>query len=256
MVVADSHAHLLERYYPGEVEATLARARAAGVAIILNVGTTVAESAEAAALAERNDDVWATAGVHPHEARDLDAAALERLRELLARPRVVAVGECGLDYHYDLSPREVQREALRTQIRLAREVKKPLVLHNRESDQDLLAILREEGAAEAGGVLHCFTAGPEAARQALDLGFHLGFGGILTFKNADEVRAALKLCPLDRVLLETDCPYLTPIPHRGKRNEPAYVALVLAKVAEITGLTPEHLAEATSANTRRLLRIA
>ena len=252
----DSHAHLLPEYFrDDEIEGVLERAREAGVSAVVNVGTRLDDSAQAIALAAARPEVWATAGVHPHEAAALTADALVRLRELLRQPRVVAVGECGLDYHYDHAPRDVQREALRLQVRLARECGLPLVLHNRDSDDDLVTILTEEGAEEVGGVVHAFSTSVDTAKRCLDLGFHLGFGGMITFAKADNVRAALAATPLERLLLETDAPYLTPVPHRGSRNEPARVAIVAARAALERGVDLEGIAEATAANTRRLFRL-
>ena len=257
MELIDSHAHLLAEYYDAdETAAALARARADGVVALVDVATDLDDGAEVMALAEREADVWATVGVHPHEARvfaerGADAVVAE-LRARAGHPRVVAIGECGLDYHYDHSPRDVQRQALRLQVRLARELGRPLVLHNRESDDDLLAILREEGAAEAGGVVHAFSTTEEVARACLELGFHLGFGGMITFKKADEIRRALKVTPLDRLLLETDSPYLTPAPHRGQRNEPARVRLVCERAAHELGIAVDEVATRTTANARRL----
>jgi TatD DNase family protein len=253
MSSVDTHAHLSRAYFgPDEIAAVLGRARAAGVAAVIDVGTGLADSREAIERAAGDPFLRAAAGFHPHEAKDLDDAAFAALSRLAADDRVVAVGECGLDYHYDHSPREAQRAALRRQIGLARAVKKPLVLHNRESDADLLVILAEEGAREAGGVVHAFSSGVATAAKLLDLGFHLGFGGMITFKNADDVRRALAATPLDRILLETDSPYLTPVPHRGQRNEPARVALVAERAAVELKRPAGEVAAATTANAARL----
>lgn len=252
----DTHAHLLREYYPdGAVSEVLSRGRAAGVTDVVQCATRSGDWDEVVALAVGEPDVWAAVGVHPHDASELfpdPRPLLRRLRELLRLPRVVAVGECGLDYHYDHSPREQQREALRLHIRLAIELKKPLVLHNRESDDDLVSILQEEGAGRVGGVVHAFAAGEAIARRCLDLGFHLGFGGMVTFKTADPIRATLRSTPIDRILLETDSPYLTPAPHRGQRNEPAYVSLVARRVAAELRVAPEEVVSRTTANARRL----
>jgi TatD DNase family protein len=254
--VADSHAHLLRRFYEGDVSSVLERARSSGLELVVNVGINLQDSLEAAELARSEPDVTATAGVHPHEASSLDEPTMERLEQLSRRDEVTAVGECGLDYHYDRSPRELQRQALRRQIDLARRVNKPLVLHNRESDADMLEILEQENAAQVGGVMHCFSTTPQVARRLLDMGFHLGFGGLLTFPQAELVRESFAVCPTDRLLLETDCPYLAPVPVRGRRNEPALVCRVLEKAAELRQMPTHELAAITTGNLRRLLKLA
>jgi len=256
MDLIDTHAHLLaEHFTVAEADAALTRARAAGVGAVLNCATKLADFDEVVALAQRHPDVWAALGVHPDDASEIAGdpdAALATVARHAASPRVVAVGECGLDYHYDHSPREQQREALRLQIRLARTLGKPLVIHNRASDADLVQILDEEGAGEVGGVVHAFSTTTAIAERVLELGMHLGFGGMITFKRADEVRAALRATPLDRLLLETDTPYLTPAPHRGQRNEPAHVGLVAARAALELARPVAAVAAQTTANARRL----
>ena len=218
MAWADSHCHV-------GAEA-IEEARAAGVVRLITVGTDAAHSRAAIATARAHDGVWATVGLHPHDAVN----GVDTIVDLLDEDRVVAVGECGLDYHYDHSPRPVQREVFAAQIGLAHERELPLVVHTREAWDDTFAILRDAGAP-ARTVFHCFTGGPDEARRALDLGAHLSFSGIVTFKGADDVRAAAALCPLDRLLVETDAPYLAPVPHRGQPNRPAWVPLVGAAVA-------------------------
>jgi len=224
----DSHCHV--PYKDLGVEA-LAEARRAGVARFINVGTDAAQSAAAIAVAQEHDDVWATVGLHPHEATE----GVDTIVGLLSQPRVVAVGECGLDYHYDHSPRPVQREAFAAQVALAHDHRLALVIHTREAWDDTFAVLAAEGVPERT-VFHCFTGGPEEARRALDMGGHLSFSGIVTFKGADDVRGAAAMCPLDRLLVETDAPFLAPVPHRGRANQPAYVPLVGAAVAAAKGI--------------------
>lgn len=250
----DSHAHLDFADFDGEVDAVLRRARDAGVAGVIAVGSGrgLESRAAAVALAGRHADIWATVGIHPHDADLADDAAVAELRGLAARPRVVAIGEIGLDYHYDRSPRPRQREAFAAQLRLARELRLPVVIHTREADDDTLAILRGEGVPW-GGVLHCFSGDERLARAGLDLGLCISFSGILTFPKADRLRAVARdVVPLDRTLVETDSPYLAPVPFRGRRCEPAYVVQTARKLAEIHGATPEATARITTANARRL----
>jgi TatD DNase family protein len=239
-VWTDSHCHL---DYEGVPTDAVERARAAGVTRIVTVGTDVEHSAQAAAVAAEHDNVWATVGVHPHDA----VGGIVGIAELLDAPRVVAVGECGLDYHYDHSPRDAQRAAFAAQIAMARDRGLALVVHTREAWDDTLSILTAEGMPDRT-VIHCFTGGPHEARRALDVGAWVSFSGIVTFKNADDVREAARLCPLDRMLVETDAPFLAPVPHRGKPNEPAYVAVVGEAVAAVKGVAPEDVAEASSQN--------
>jgi TatD DNase family protein len=247
----DDHCHLdLTAERGPSADEAVAAARAAGVERLVTVGTDVASSAAAVEVARRFDGVWATAGVHPHDAKD----GWEGLEALLGEPQVVAVGECGLDYHYDHSPREAQRASFAAQIALARAHDLALVVHTREAWDDTFAILAAEGAPERT-VIHCFTGGPEEARRCLDLGAHLSFSGIVTFKGAPEVRDAAALCPLDRLLVETDSPFLAPVPHRGRTNEPAHVALVGEAVAEAIGVPVAEVADATWANAARVYRL-
>lgn len=252
--VADSHCHLDMGDLGADLEPVFRRAERAGVCWMVNIGGGgPLELNEAAVeLAGRRPDVVAAVGVHPHDAASVDERMLEFIRRLASRDRVVAIGETGLDYYYDHSPRERQREAFRLFVRLAREVRLPVVVHLRDADEDALAILREEKAAEIGGVIHCFSSGPDSARRFLDLGFHLSFSGIVSFKAADAVRDSARLTPLDRLLIETDAPFLAPAPYRGRRNEPALVARVAQVLAEVRGEALDRLAAATLANTRRL----
>jgi len=250
----DSHAHLDFADFAHDRDDVLERARTAGVAGVVAVGSGrgLESRAAAAALAQRHADVWATVGIHPHDADLADDAALAALRELAARPRVVAIGEIGLDYHYDHAPRPRQRDAFAAQLRLAREVGLPVVIHTREADDDTLAILRTEGVPR-GGVLHCFSGDERLAAAGLALGLFVSFSGILTFPKAERLRAVARdVVPLDRTLLETDSPYLAPVPLRGRRCEPAYVAHTARKLAELHGTTLEATARITTANVRRL----
>ncbi len=228
MAWADSHCHVP---YEGVGLDVIATAVQAGVTRLVSVGTDADQSRAAIAVAAAHDGVWATVGLHPHDA----SKGVDTITSLLGEPKVVAVGECGLDYHYDHSPRPVQREAFAAQVALAHRHRLALVIHSREAWDDTFAVLEAEGVPERT-VFHCFTGGPAQARRCLDLGAHLSFSGIVTFRSAGDVRAAAALCPLDRLLVETDSPYLAPVPHRGRRNEPALLPLVGAGVAEAKGV--------------------
>jgi TatD DNase family protein len=239
----DSHCHLAAEAFEGDLEAVVERAKAAGIRSALCI--LAAGDAQEAARAARVRAMWPEArfsvGVHPHQARDFAASgkAADAVRKALAADgRAVAIGEIGLDYHYDFSPRDVQQEVFREQVRLARALKLPIVIHTREASDDTLAILRDEGGGDVRGVFHCFTGDRALARAALDIGFHLSFAGIVTFPKAAELRDVARDTPADRLLIETDSPYLAPVPHRGKRNEPAYVTRVVETIAEVRGLTP------------------
>ena len=244
---ADSHAHLS---MGEDIDAVLAEARAAGVTRVVTIGTDAAESAAAVAIAAAHDDVWATVGLHPHDAKN----GVDTIVGLLDAPKVVAVGECGLDYHYDHSPRAVQRAAFAAQIQLAHERSLALSIHTREAWDDTFAILEAEGAPERT-VFHCFTGGEDEARRSLALGAYLSFSGVVTFKNADDVRGAARLCPLDRLVLETDSPFLTPVPLRGQRNAPGNIPLVGAGVSRTKGIDLEQVAAASWANTQALYEL-
>lgn len=236
----DSHCHLAGEEFAGDLDAVVARARAAGIGgalCVLEAGDA-AESTRAGAVRQAWRDVRFAAGIHPHHAGSFAgdvARAVATVRESARREGACAIGEIGLDYHYDLSPRDAQQEVFRAQIALAVELALPLVIHTREAAEDTFRLLEEPGARGVGGVFHCFTGDDGMARRALDLGFHLSFAGIVTFPKAAALREAARLAPSDRLLAETDCPFLAPVPHRGKRNEPAYVAEVYRVLAEIRG---------------------
>jgi TatD DNase family protein len=243
----DSHCHVP---WEGLAETAIEEARGAGVDRVITVGTDAARTAAAVALASAHDGVWATAGLHPHDAIE----GVDTIVPFLDDPSVVAVGECGLDYHYDHSPRPVQREAFAAQIALARAHQLALVIHTREAWDDTFAILASEGVPERT-VFHCFTGGAVEARRALDAGTHLSFSGIVTFKGADDVREAARLCPADRLLVETDAPYLAPAPHRGRRNHPMLLPVVGAALAAVRGEPVGVVADATWANAERLFAL-
>jgi TatD DNase family protein len=256
-VLVDTHCHLDPQYFPAGPDEVLERARAAGVGgfVVIGVGTDLAPARAAVALARRvNERAAAAVGVHPHDASTLDDAAYAELAELAAAPEVVAIGEIGLDYHYDHSPRDVQRAAFARLVGLARELKKPIVIHTRNAPADTLDILASEGARDVGGVIHCFSEDQPFAEKALDLNFDLSFSGIVTFKSSLSIQQVARWAPLGRILVETDSPYLAPIPKRGKPNEPAYVVHTARHVAELRGLPFEALAEATTRNAERAFR--
>jgi TatD DNase family protein len=251
--LVDSHCHLDHEQFADGLDGVLARAAEAGVARMLAIGTGDGppELDRAVALAARYPQVFATVGVHPHDASKATAKTFDDLRALMQEAKVVALGEIGLDFHYNFSTPEVQREVFLEQLRIAREAGKPIVIHTREAWDETMAVLGEHWSGRAG-IVHCFTGTPEQARQALDLGFHLAFGGVMTFPKAESVREAARMTPEDRLLLETDAPYLAPVPHRGKRNEPAYTAHTARKLAEVRGVPVEQIARATTANFERL----
>jgi TatD DNase family protein len=251
-VLIDSHCHLDDKRFAEDLDAVLDRAAAAGITRILTIGTGDGppEIDRAVRLAERYPQISASIGIHPHDAAKATPQTYDDMRALASHPKVVAFGEIGLDYHYDFSPREVQREVFVEQLKLARDVDVPITIHTREAWDDTVALLREHWRGP--GIFHCFTGGPEQAGEALALGFHLSYGGVLTFKTAEDVRESARITPGDRLLVETDAPYLAPIPHRGKRNEPAMMVETVRKLAEIRETTPEAIAALTTANFERL----
>jgi TatD DNase family protein len=256
-VLIDSHCHLDPEHFPEGPDAVLERARAAGVGafVVIGVDRTLGSARAAIELSKRRDDVRATAGVHPHDATVLDAAMLEELDGLVAQPEVVAVGEIGLDYHYMNSPKDVQAVVFRKLVHLAKKHAKPIVIHTRDAAADTLAILEEEGARDVGGIIHCFSEDRAFAERALDLDFDLSFSGIVTFRTAQAIQEVAAWAPGDRILVETDSPYLAPVPMRGKRCEPANLVVTARRVAELRGEPFEDVAERSSANARRRLRL-
>jgi TatD DNase family protein len=256
-MLIDTHCHLDPEYFPEGADETLARARSAGVTGFVCVGVgSLAQTEAALALAARRTDVWATVGVHPHDAASCDAQLEAELLRLAAAERVVAIGEIGLDFHYDHSPRERQEEVFRHFIQVARQLKKPIVVHTRSAPEETLRILDEEKASEVGGLIHCFSENKPFASRALDLGFDLSFSGIVTFKRATDIQEVAAWAPADRVLVETDSPYLAPVPLRGKRCEPAYVLHTARFVAGLRGVPLEELAQLTSQNAQRRLGVS
>lgn len=255
MSLVDSHCHLDDKQFDEDREAVIERALEAGVTHILAIGTGDGPPDLEAGLrlAEQFPFIYATAGVHPHDAAKANEGTFRQLEELFGHRKVVAIGEIGLDYHYDFSPRERQREVFVEQLRLAAGAGKPVIIHTREAWEETVRLLEEYWKPTSlGGIMHCFSGGPEEARQVLAMGFHVSFAGIVTFPKAVRVQEAAKVAPADRLLVETDAPYLAPAPKRGKRNEPAFVAYTAKKVAELRGEAYEAVAAATTANFRRL----
>jgi TatD DNase family protein len=239
----------------------LQRARDAGVSGILNVGTGDPHSGalkRAAELTKTGENLWAAVGVHPHDAKLYDDAAEVKIRELItANPKVVAWGEIGLDFHYDNSPRDVQLQVFRRQLRSARELRVPVIIHTREAEQETVELLRTEWQSNGlPGVMHCFSGSAELAQQAVEMGLSISFSGIVTFKKADELRAVAQGIPQDRLLIETDCPYLTPVPFRGKRNEPSYVVEVAKCLADLRGVEAEEIGRVTNENFFRIFNVS
>lgn len=251
----DTHAHLNAEQYEEDLEVVIERAQAEGVSNIVVVGFDKPTITKAIQLADSYAFIYAAVGWHPVDAIDMTEEDLAWLEELAAHPKVVALGEMGLDYHWDKSPKDIQKEVFRKQIALAKRVKLPIIIHNREATQDIVNILKEEGAEEVGGIMHCFSGSEETAKECMEMNFYISFGGPVTFKNAKNVKEVATQIPLDRLLVETDCPYLTPHPYRGKRNEPGYVKLVAEQIAELKNLSFEEIAKITTKNAKKLFGI-
>jgi TatD DNase family protein len=254
MMLVDSHCHLDFPDFAEERDAVVARARDAGVATMLTIATRLDQFPGVRSIAEAYPEIWCSVGAHPHEAADQADTTAADLAVLAAHPRVVGIGETGLDFHYDHSPRDIQEQVFRAHIAASQASGLPLIIHAREADDEVARILRE--ARPPPGVLHCFSSGRALAEAALDLGFYISISGIVTFRNAEELRAIVRDVPLERLLVETDAPYLAPVPYRGRRNEPAFVAATAAFVAALKGIEPEVLAAATSSNFFTLFRKA
>lgn len=255
IMLFDTHAHINAEQFNEDIREVITRAQDQGVSRMVVVGFDRPTIKRAMELTEEYDFIYACVGWHPVDAIDMTDEDLEWIEKLAAHPKVVAIGEMGLDYHWDKSPKAIQQEVFRKQIKLAKKVKLPIVIHNRDATADIVEILKKEEAGEVGGIMHCFSGSVEVARECVDMNFLISLGGPVTFKNAKKPKEVAAEIPLDKLLIETDCPYLTPHPFRGKRNEPAYVKLVAEQIAEIKGLTFEDVAEATTENAKRVFGI-
>ncbi|RED51679.1 TatD family hydrolase [Cohnella lupini] len=256
-MLIDTHAHLDSPKFDTDREDVISRALEAGIDTIVNIGFNRETIPSTMALAEKYEFIYAVVGWHPTDAVDMKIEEdLAWIESLCGHPKVVAIGEIGLDYYWDTSSKEIQHTVFREQIKLARRLNKPIVIHNRDAHEDIVKILKEEKAEEVGGIMHCYSGSWETAKKCLDMNFYISFGGPVTFKNARVPKEVLERVPMDRLLLETDAPYLTPHPHRGKRNESAYVRLVAETAAEIKGVSLEEIAKITSENGRRCLGIS
>ena len=252
-MLVDSHCHLDFPDFGPDLDAVLARAAEAGVGMVQTICTRVTHFDAVLALAEAHEAIWCSVGVHPHHVAEEPEVSAAHLIRMAAHPRVIGIGETGLDFHYDNSPRPQQEASFRRHIAAARETGLPLIVHTRAADEETCRILRDEaGKGAFPGVIHCFSAGPSVAATALDIGLYISFSGILTFKNAEAVRAVARDVPLDRLLVETDAPYLAPVPHRGRRNEPAHVRHIAARLAELKGLDEGEIARTTTGNFFRI----
>ncbi|MEG3072406.1 MAG: TatD family hydrolase [Peptococcaceae bacterium] len=255
MNVFDTHAHLNDKAYNEDREEMIQRARQAGVNLIVNIGFDLTSSRESIDLADNYDFIYATVGIHPHDAAGVEPGYLEELAEMAQHPKVVAIGEIGLDYYRDLSPRPVQRQVFLEQMALAKKLKKPIVIHDRDAHGEMMEILRKEKLGPAGGVMHCYSGSWEMAKELLVMGFYLSIAGPVTFPNARILKEVAAKTPADRLLIETDAPYLTPIPYRGKRNEPAHILYTAAEIAKVREMKKEALAHMCAENGRRLFQI-
>ncbi len=255
MELFDTHAHLDFPRFDKDRDEVIKRAQNKDVKTIVNIGSNMTSSRNSVELSRRYENIYAVIGIHPHDADTFKLNVSKKLNKLADNDKVVAIGEIGLDFHYDNSPREKQKQSFRAQLRLAKKLNLPVVIHTRDADQETLNILKDEKAKDIGGIMHCFASDKKMAKEILDLGFYIAFGGLITFKNLSDLREVVKEVPLDRLLIETDSPYLTPEPHRGKRNEPAYVKFVAEKIAEIKGISVEEVAKVTTENAKKVYNI-
>lgn len=254
-MLIDSHVHLDDKRFNRDRDSIIKGLKDDGIEMVINIGADLQTSIASVSLAEKYDNVYAVVGVHPHSAKEVDNSTIEILKSFASREKVLAIGEIGLDYHYDNSPRDVQRKWFVEQLKLAKEVNLPVVIHTREAAQETFEILKEAQDGTLRGVLHCYSGSVEMALEYIKLGFYISIAGPVTFNNSRVLKDVVKAIPLDKLLVETDCPYLTPEPNRGKRNEPAYVKYVAGEIADIKGISFEKLAEATNKNTKDLFNI-
>ena len=255
-MLIDSHAHLDDKRFNKDRDRLIKSLEENDISLVINIGADISTSIKSVKLAEEYENIYAAVGVHPHSAKEMDDSTIEVLRAFANRDKVVAIGEIGLDFHYDNSPRDIQRKRFIEQIKLAKELDMPIVVHSRDADQETFDIIKEEAAdGKLRGVLHCYSGSAEMAKDYVDLGFYISLAGPVTFKNARKPREVAKTVPIDRLLVETDSPYLTPEPHRGKRNEPLYLRHVASMIAEIRGMSFEDVGRITSENTKKLFNI-
>ena len=254
-MLIDSHAHLDSHRFRNDLDEVIGRAQEYGVIQIVNIGYNLESSKNSLALAQDYEGIAAAVGFHPHDAAEVKDNDWSEMEMLASHEQVVAIGEMGLDYYRNLSPKDTQKDVFRRQIRMAKRIGKPIIIHDRDAHLDVLTMLREESAGENGGVMHCFSGSKETARECMDLGFNISIAGPVTFTNAPRLQEVAQYIPLDRLMVETDCPYLAPVPHRGKRNEPAFVRFVAEKIAELRGEDFKKIADSTTENTKRLFRL-
>ncbi|MCR5672034.1 MAG: TatD family hydrolase [Butyrivibrio sp.] len=254
-MIFDTHAHYDDEQFDEDREQLLASMMAGGIGTIVNVGASIATSRSSLELAHTHDFIYAAVGVHPSEVEELDEDKIELLREWSEDSRCVAIGEIGLDYHWPEPGRELQQKWFVRQLDLARQQRLPVIIHSRDAAEDTIRIMREQHAEEIGGVVHCFSYSKEVAKQCLDMGFYIGMGGVLTFKNGRKLREVLEITPMDRVLIETDCPYLAPEPNRGRRNSSLYLPHVVKEMANIKGISEDEVIDITAKNARRMYNI-
>lgn len=256
-MLIDTHCHLTMSEFEADRPNVILRATEAGVSHLITIGTDIEDSRQAITIAEKHDFIYAAVGIHPHDVKDITDIdnISETIKKLASNKKVVALGETGLDYHYMHSPAKLQQEHFRLEINVAKSMGLPVIVHSREAKEDTLQILKEENVRTTGGVLHCFSGDMEMAEKAMEMGLYISFSGVITFKNARNILDIVKAVPLDRILIETDAPFLTPAPYRGKRNEPAYVKLVAEKIAEVKGISLEELGRAVMSNASGLFKI-
>jgi TatD DNase family protein len=252
----DSHAHYDDERFDKDRHEVISMAHRDGVACILNASSDMASIKESISLSREYPFIYAAVGIHPHSVSDMDENTVSKIADFAGNPKVVAIGEIGLDYYYDYSPRELQKKWFARQINLARELKLPIIVHSRDAHEDTLRLIKDEAAKDVGGVFHCYTGSVEMARELLDLNFYIGVGGAVTFKNARKLLDVVRFIPEDRLLIETDCPYMTPEPYRGMRNDSRYVRLVAQKIAELRNIPFDRIVEITAKNARTLFKIA
>lgn len=255
MLLIDSHVHLDDKRFDADRDMLIKSLKDNGVELAINIGADLQTSINSVELAKKYDNIYAAVGVHPHSAKEVTEETLEKLKEMAEEEKVIAIGEIGLDFYYDNSPRDIQRKWFKEQLKLAKEIDMPVIIHSRDATQETLDIIREAQDGSLKGVLHSFSGSPEIAEEYIKLGFYISIGGPVTFKNARVVKEVAEFIPLDKLLIETDGPYLTPEPYRGKRNEPMYVKYTAEKIAGIKGISVEEVAEATNRNTKKLFGI-